>query len=377
MRSIGKRKTNEEFLQQLNTINPNITILGEYTRAKDRIPCKCNICNFQWNPIADSLLRGYGCPKCVGRHKTTEEFQAELMIINENIDVIGKYTNSQTKIKCKCKICGHIWKATSNNLLHGTGCPKCANNITKTHDQFIEELKIIRPDITCLGKYINAKTKIKFKCRTCGYIWNSLPTKILLAKQCPKCYGKYKTTEDFKKEMFRVNPDIEILGDYITAKTQILCKCKLCDYIWTAFPDNLLQHRGCPNCNKSNGEQCIERFLKHQNILFVPQKTFNNLRGIRNGLLPYDFYLPEYNLLIEFQGEQHIRPIKYFGGEEKFKIQQEHDKRKREYAQLHNINLLEIWYYDINNIESILLEKINEITKNNLKLESVETTGVT
>lgn len=371
MRKIGKRKTNEEFIQQLATINSNIIILGKYTRAKDKILCKCNVCNFQWNPIADSLLRGYGCPKCVGRYKTTEEFKVELRAINENIDVIGEYINSKTKIKCRCQICGHIWDANPNNLLHRMGCPKCANNIVKTHNQFVEELKNVRTDIVCLERYINAKTKIKFQCQICGHIFKSTPQHVLLAKQCPKCCGKHKTIEDFKIEMAHINPDIEILGNYINSKTKILCGCKSCNHIWEASPDRLLNNCGCPNCNKSNGERCIEKILKYKNILFITQKTFNDLRGINNGLLPYDFYLPEYNLLIEFQGEQHARPIKYFGGEEKFKYQQEHDKRKREYAQLHNINLLEIWYYDINNIESILLETVN-----NLKLESVETTGV-
>ena len=84
------------------------------------------------------------------------------------------------------------------------------------------------------------------------------------------------------------------------------------------------------------------------------QKKFNNLFGINNGLLSYDFFLPKYNLLIEYQGEQHDRPIKYFGGEEQFKIQKEHDNRKRKYAMKNNMQLLEIWYYDFDNIENIL-----------------------
>ena len=88
-------------------------------------------------------------------------------------------------------------------------------------------------------------------------------------------------------------------------------------------------------------------------------------------ILVNDFYIIEYNLLIEFQGIQHERQTEYFGGEKQFEVQQEHDKRKRQYAKNHNINLLEIWYYDINNIEEILDNYLN-----NLKLESVETTGV-
>lgn len=64
-------------------------------------------------------------------------------------------------------------------------------------------------------------------------------------------------------------------------------------------------------------------------------------------------------LLIEYQGIQHEKPIDFSGkGQDfslkSFKLQQEHDKRKREYAKEHNINLLEIWYWDFDNIENIL-----------------------
>ena len=58
------------------------------------------------------------------------------------------------------------------------------------------------------------------------------------------------------------------------------------------------------------------------------------------------------------EGGQHEKPIDLFGGEEQFKIQQEHDKRKKEYAKLHNIKLLEIWYYDFDNITEILNKEL-------------------
>ena len=82
--------------------------------------------------------------------------------------------------------------------------------------------------------------------------------------------------------------------------------------------------------------------------------------GIGGKLLSYDFYLPEYNLLIEYQGEQHE---KYISGihvsYNNFKKQLEHDRRKKEYARNHNIELLEIWYYDFDNIEKILKKQLS------------------
>ena len=82
---------------------------------------------------------------------------------------------------------------------------------------------------------------------------------------------------------------------------------------------------------------------------------FDNLKGVGGNPLSYDFYLEDFNILIEYQGEFHDGTARQ-QTEEQFKIQKEHDKRKKEYAISHNINLLEIWYYDYDNIENILKE---------------------
>lgn len=88
------------------------------------------------------------------------------------------------------------------------------------------------------------------------------------------------------------------------------------------------------------------------------RKKIKGLIGVGNNPLSYDFYLSKYNLLIEYQGRQHKELVEAFGGEEYFKIQQEHDKRKRQYAKDHNIKLLEIWYWDFNSIEDILSREL-------------------
>ena len=83
-----------------------------------------------------------------------------------------------------------------------------------------------------------------------------------------------------------------------------------------------------------------------------------NLKGIGKKSLSYDFYLPDYNLFIEYQGIQHYKPIDFFGGEKSFKNQQKNDELKRMYAKKNSIELLEISYIDFNNIEQILFNKI-------------------
>ena len=84
------------------------------------------------------------------------------------------------------------------------------------------------------------------------------------------------------------------------------------------------------------------------------------MRGIGNGSLSYDFYLPQYNMLCEFQGLQHRQKTGYFGGEEKFARQIEHDRRKREYAEDNGYKLLEIWYQDYKNIDKILNNELQK-----------------
>jgi len=117
----------------------------------------------------------------------------------------------------------------------------------------------------------------------------------------------------------------------------------------------------CPECEYSKGEVKISNYLIVNNINYIPQKEFNNLIGLGGGNLSYDFYLPQYNLLIEFQGEQHE---KFISGLHKsivdFNKQMEHDKRKRDYANKNNIQLLEIWYNCYEEIDFILDNIINK-----------------
>ena len=112
---------------------------------------------------------------------------------------------------------------------------------------------------------------------------------------------------------------------------------------------------------KSKSEKKIQEILDKQGIVYESQKKYDDLFGVGNKLLSYDFYLPQYNLLTEIQGIQHEKPIEIFGGEEQFKTQQEHDRRKREYAEKNGYKLLEIWYYDYDRIEEILNRELEVV----------------
>lgn len=114
----------------------------------------------------------------------------------------------------------------------------------------------------------------------------------------------------------------------------------------------------CRKCNSSQLEIKTKNVLEKHNIKYEIQIKYEDLLGLGNGNLSYDFYLPDYNLLIECQGIQHESWRKNWITKEDFEKQLEHDRRKREYAKKNNIDLLEIWYYDMDSIEEILIEKL-------------------
>ena len=83
----------------------------------------------------------------MSKKKSHQQYVDEVKIINPNIDVIEHYIGSKTLILHKCKKDGYEWKAKPTNILNGTGCPMCAGNIQKTHDQYIKDVHVSYRDL--------------------------------------------------------------------------------------------------------------------------------------------------------------------------------------------------------------------------------------
>lgn len=86
----------------------------------------------------------------------------------------------------------------------------------------------------------------------------------------------------------------------------------------------------------------ISKYLEINKIEYVRQKKFTNCENVKN--LPFDFYLPESNVCIEYDGIQHFKPISLFGGIEGFVKTKVRDVKKNEYCELNNIKLIRISY---------------------------------
>ena len=297
------------------------------------------------------------------RKKTHEEYIEEVANINPDIMIIGEYLGTHIKILHKCKVCGYEWMAFPSNIISGYKCPVCSKKKKKTQDEYILEVNKMNKNIEVVGTYINNKTKILHRCKLDGCEWYASPSSIVNGGcGCPRCSNNERYGhEEYIKRVAKINPSIEIVGEYVNSKTKILHRCKLDGCEWYASPNKILAGRGCPECNISKGEKMIEDWFDKNNILYESQKKFEDCVNIFP--LSFDFYLPNHNILIEYNGIQHYKPVDYFGGQKVFENQVLRDNIKKDYCQKNNILLIEIPYYSDLDEELIKLYDLINIKK--------------
>lgn len=249
--------SNDEFIKKLSNKNPDVIPLSKYTLSNNKIYCKCKKCSFEWMATPNKLLDGRGCPKCSGRmRKNTKQYIEDLERLNPNIEVIGEYKNSSSPIDVRCKTCCYEWRPIANSLLRGNGCPRCSHRERISQEQFINELSIVNPNILVLGDYKTKKTPILVKCKKCGREWQPTPDSLLRNHGCSRCAGQLKkTTEEFANELNRINDRFQVIGEYINARTKIKVICRDCGFERNATPDSLLRGLRCPQCDKKKQSQ--------------------------------------------------------------------------------------------------------------------------
>ena len=245
------------------------------------------------------------------------------------------------------------------------GCKYCKGDLPEWYVK--NKIAKQRPFVKLIGEYKNMSTPIKCKCLIHNVIWNVQPNQLLKGAGCYKCGIKKQSAsrlhsqDEYIAIIQKVNPNVEIISEYKGMKNDVTVKCKKCGYVWTLNAASLKNNgTRCKKCSYTyKGEDEIISILNNIGCYFIQQYKFSNCKDKR--CLPFDFYIPKYNLCIEFDGEQHYKP-KF--GEANFKITQYHDNIKNDFCAKNKIYLLRIPYWDSSNAEKLIKEKINSIKTN-------------
>lgn len=152
-----------------------------------------------------------------------------------------------------------------------------------------------------------------------------------------------------------------VLSPYVNGQEKILIDFGCGHDSHWIIPHALKNNQSCPICKESKGEKLIRLYLEDNNIDFIQEYKFEDCRNKRS--LPFDFYIPSFNLCIEFDGRQHFEGEDFFGGKEGFKLTQTRDKVKDSYCKENKIDLLRIPYWELDNIEDILDEEFCKLKK--------------
>ena len=372
--------TKEEFIQKAREVHGDKYDYSkvEFNKVTDKIEIICPL-HGSFKQMVRFHLYGNGCPKCKknsNTHKPTKEefIQKAREVHGDKYDYSKvEYINSQTKVCIICPIHGEFWQMPNSHLC-GRGCNLCSKPVFDTNSFILESKKIHgnKYDYSKVN-YINSKTKVCIICSIHGEFWIT-PNNHLNGKGCALCIKEHNSSKQkLSKDEF-VQKARTVHGnkydyskvEYINNYTKVCIICPIHGEFWQ-MPSKHLSKHGCSICNESYLEKEIRCLLEKEKIPFIYQARFDWL-----GKQSLDFYLPEHNIAIECQGEQHFYPVDFgFNDEKKAKINflkiQENDLKKKILCLENNINLIyyanskfqknkEIW--SIEKIINILIMKI-------------------
>lgn len=358
---MAKQKSLQEIQNQIDSLtSENLSILN-YNGYRNPCQIHCNTCGkdytfSQYGNVVTRLKKKRGiCEDCYKKPKKQQAFSQSLKdtFPDEDFEII-EYNGNVSSCVYKCKKCGtihSITKATSlRNKQHlcNTCFPPRHDEVEKQKQNFTEFIeKSDKWELIDDLSNINGSTPVACRCKQCNTITSKTMYLYMKGIGCIVCNGnKKKTTEEFRQEL---DEDYELLSEYTNNKAPVLLK-HACGFCYKVTPDAYInQGQRCPKCQRkqSRGEKAIEKFLKNNNIDFFSEFPVR----IDGHNLRFDFYLPEYDMYIEFQGLQHYESKHFNMSLKNFQNQQQNDERKRQYC---GNKLIEIPYTELKNIEDIL-----------------------
>lgn len=346
-----KQLTQEEFINECVENHGDLYDLSKavYIKSTEKVLIGCKI-HGDFEILPYNIRKGNGCPKC-SRRMTQDEFILKAKSTHGDLyDYTNTvFEGSARKVTITCKVHGDFEQNAGQHIL-GKGCSLCGNN-QYTQEQIISILEEKHPTLDFSKVlYKNTKEKVPVSCKICEHNFTpSIGNLKDLNSGCPKCANNItKTTEEFikeSKESFLDRFDYT-KTNYTKAHDTVIIHCNKHDIDFEIPAFHHLNGRGCHLCNTENNSfyavKNIEEQLNSLGIEFIKEKRFSDCRNVLP--LPFDFYIESMNLCIEYDGIQHFKALSHWGGEETLEMRKINDEIKNQYCKDNNINLLRLRY---------------------------------
>jgi len=342
---------------------------NDLSEAHIDVTATCVICNSRVTRRGSSFKRNnVKCPICSGGKVNNNEWFERLKYLkpaiynkfNFDISIYKGYTEY---MDVTCIQCGCVYKIKPSKIDIGQWCKSCSRknrvygNQHSGHQFIIYDFihkcvlnNIYEFELDDSVIFTGINDIATMRCTECGHYVNRTAYNFSIGKvKCAICNGGKPREYEWLYRLIYKKPFIlsEISFtdyNYTGYFDRMNIMCKVCGHIWDSTPHNIDRGVGCPECNSSNGERSVMKWFDTYNIQYEREKSYSKLVGIGGSPLRYDFYLPKYNILIEYDGRQHFIPIISFGGLSGYLNTRNHDKRKNEYCDKHGIRLIRIRY---------------------------------
>ena len=353
-----KKLTKEDYINKCNKVHNNQYnySLVEYKNIRGKINIIC-VKHGIFEQIAKNHKNGQGCPKCGGRIMLNkEEFIKNSNIKHNNIFSYSLlkegYIKTDDYIRIINKKNGLIYLQISDHHRSGIKPIKiCSISL-------IEKLKVIHNNLfeyeikneysysTSKILLINNLTGDKTLYRVDRHLSGMKPNKVTLN------YFLYKSNKVHNNRY-----DYSLITSINGNNDKVNIICKEHGIFNQSVSDHINMLYGCIYCKQGSiGENYIREFLDSRNIIYIKEKRFDTCKF--QNTLPFDFYLPKHNICIEFDGQQHFKPIEFFGGQDGFNLTKIRDNIKNQWCLENSVSLIRIKYNQIEEISNILKKQL-------------------
>lgn len=363
-----RKLTDEEFKAKVySLVGDEYKVVSSYLGKDKPVTMLHKDCNKTFSVNPASFYKGARCKNCSEYYKTTDDFKKEVKdLVGNEYTVLGKYVSSHQKISVKHNKCGNIFDVQPSQFISGSRCLKCArinHRLTPESFQkwFDDETK---GKYTLLTPYVKSAIKVKVRHNTCGHEYEVTPNNFKRGKRCPYCGNerKRKTNATFAKQVHDLSKGkLELASEYTGVDDFVLIKCLKHNISFSMTPTGFIRSQTdrCPICKaeKSSGYAYtapVKEIYSHLLSIGVPiqmERVFPDCKATMT--LPFDFYLPSINTLIEYDGQEHFYPIDRFGGKSVFNLRRAHDTIKNLYAKTSGMHLIRIPYTEKNFVKVI------------------------